>query len=137
MRILSRSFLGLAVLLLIAINAQTQGAAGGKSAVGSWKLNVDKSDFGSNPKPKSGSVTVSADSAASLKWHGSITSADGKTETYRFSGAEDGKQHPVTGNNSWKSAAYTRSDSGMSSESVIQKDGGTQKNDFSWSDDGN
>ncbi len=107
------------------------------STVGHWRLNVEKSDYGTTAKPKSARMTITADSTASLKWRAIVTDADGKRQTYYYSGAEDGQQHPVTGNNPWKSAAFTRGDSGVTSESVVMKDGTTLNIDISLSADGN
>lgn len=107
------------------------------STVGHWRLNVEKSDYGIATKPKSGRLVVTSDSADSLKWRAILTYADGKKATYYYSGAEDGQQHTVTGDNPWKSAAFTRGDSGVTSESVIMKDGTTSDSDISLSADGN
>jgi hypothetical protein len=107
------------------------------STVGHWRLNVDKSDYGTTAKPKSAILTVTADSADSQKWRAIVTEADGKKSTYYYSGAEDGQQHAVTGNNPWKSAAFTRGDSGLTGESVVMKDGTTLTGDITFSADGN
>lgn len=123
------------VMLGLSSFAVAQNAPG--SAVGHWRLNVEKSDYGSNPKPKSATLNITSDSAESLKWTATVTNGDGKKETYAYSGAEDGQQHPVTGDNPWKTAAYTRGDSGVTGESVVLKDGTTLNGDISMSDDGN
>ncbi len=136
MNILKRSTVVFILLGLASFAAAAQDNAPA-STVGHWRLSVDKSDYGTSAKPKSGRLTVTSDSAASLKWRGVVTDADGKRYTYYYSGAEDGQQHPVTGDNPWKSAAYTRGDSGAVSESVVMKDGTTVNLDISLSADGN
>lgn len=125
--------LGVFVLLVTAGRyavGQKQTATSGASAVGHWRLNVDKSDYGQMPKPKSGTLNITSDSAAALKWRATITYADGKKETYNFSGAEDGKPHPVAGDNPWKTAAYTRGDRGAASAEITTKDGSNLKQEF-------
>jgi hypothetical protein len=107
------------------------------STVGRWRLNVEKSDYGTSAKPKSGMLTITTDTAALLKWRAVVTNADGKKDTYYYSGAEDGQQHTLTGDNPWKSAAFTRGDSGVTDESVVMKDGTTLDNHISLSADGN
>lgn len=122
-------FLLLVMAALYAIS-QEQSAASDTSAVGHWRLNVDKSDYGSMPKPKAGTLNVTSDSAGSLKWSAKLTNADGKKETYNFSGPEDGKPHPVTGDNPWKTAAYTRADNKAASADITLKDGSNLKQEF-------
>jgi hypothetical protein len=120
----------IALFTLVGIFAAGQKKTNAASAVGHWRLNVDKSDYGQMPKPKSGTLNITSDTAASAKWSASIAYPDGKKETYSYSGAEDGKPHPVTGNNPWKSAAYSRSDSGVASADITMKDGSSLKQEF-------
>ncbi len=136
MNILKRSTLVFIMLGLASFAAAAQDNAPA-STVGHWRLSIAKSDYGTSAKPKSGRLTITSDSADSLKWRGIVTDADGKKETFYYSGAEDGQQHAVTGDNPWKSAAFTRGDSGVTSESVVMKDGTTLNMDISLSADGN
>jgi hypothetical protein len=136
MNILKGSTVVLIMLGLASFAAAAQSNAPA-STVGRWRLNVDKSDYGPAAKPKSAMLTITADSADSLKWHATVTEDTGKKDTYYYSGAEDGQQHPVTGDNPWKSAAFTRGDSGLTGDSVIMKDGTTLNSSLSLSADGN
>lgn len=136
MNILKGITVTLIMLGLGSFAAAAQSNAPG-SAVGHWRLNVEKSDYGTSAKPKSARMTITADSASSLKWRAILIEADGTKETYVYSGAEDGQQHPVTGDNPWKTAAFTRGDSGVTSDSVVMKDGTTINSDISLSADGN
>lgn len=136
MNILKRGTVVFIMLGLASFAAAAQDNAPA-STVGHWRLNVEKSDYGTSAKPKSGRLAVTSDSATSLKWRAIVTEADGKKSTYYYSGAEDGQQHPVTGDNLWKSAAFTRGDSGMTGDSVVMKDGTTANSDISLSADGN
>lgn len=136
MNILKRSTVVFIMLGLASFAAAAQNNAPA-STVGHWRLSVDKSDYGTSAKPKSGRLTITADSADSLKWRAIVTDADGKRATYYYSGAEDGQQHPVTGDNPWKSAAFTHGDSGVTGDSVVMKDGTTLNSNISLSADGN
>jgi hypothetical protein len=136
MNILKRSTFVLIMLGLASFVAAAQGNAPA-STVGHWRLNVAKSDYGTSAKPKSGRLTITVDSADSLKWRAIVTEADGTRETYYYSGTEDGQQHPVTGDNPWKSAAFSHGDSGVTGDSVVMKDGTTLNSDISLSADGN
>ncbi|MBV8205474.1 MAG: hypothetical protein JO041_01675 [Acidobacteria bacterium] len=105
--------------------------------VGRWRLNVAKSDYSQAPdaKPKSAVVTITADSKAALKWHGTLSDSNGKLMTFIFSGAEDGKPHPVTGDNPWKSAAYTEGAENVLSAEITMKDGSKMKQEITISGD--
>src|SRR5438105_2343489 len=83
--------------------------AADESAVGTWKLNVKKSDFGKMPAPKSATLKVVEDNDKSLKWSYTEVLADGKTQTMSWAGAADGKPRTITpAGTDYKSAAFTR-----------------------------
>lgn len=88
--------------------AAGQGSGPGSGAAkGTWKLNVEKSDYGQQPKPKSMRLVVTDDTPASVKWRATGTDSDGKPISESFAGPIDGKQHPVAGDPQVKSVAYT------------------------------
>jgi hypothetical protein len=63
---------------------------------GTWKLNLEKSAFGSTPAPKSMTRTVTtAGGTTTYKFEG--IAADGKTLSYSFSTNYDGKPMPIMG----------------------------------------
>ena len=64
--------------------------------VGSWKLNLEKSKFTSNPAPKSLTRTVSAD-GDKVKYVFAGEAADGSAMSYSFTVMYDGKDYEVTG----------------------------------------
>ena len=105
--------------------------------IGHWKLNVAKSDYSQAPnmKPKSASLSIMADSKASMRWHAAVTDAEGKQQTYNFAGAKDGKAHPVTGDNPWKEAAYTEGADNALTADVTLKDGSKLKQEITVSGD--
>jgi hypothetical protein len=65
-------------------------------AIGTWKLNVEKSKYNGIPEPKSLTRTVAAD-GDSVKYSFEGTSADGAALSYSFTVKYDGKDYPVTG----------------------------------------
>jgi hypothetical protein len=65
------------------------------SFTGTWKVDVAESDFGSEPAPKSITVTILKDSPRMLSWRVSGVDDKGQNFSYSWSGAEDGSMHPV------------------------------------------
>lgn len=65
-------------------------------ALGTWKLNAEKSKYTGMEGPKSLSRTVAAD-GDSVKYSFEGTGADGKAVAYGFTLKYDGKDYPVTG----------------------------------------
>jgi hypothetical protein len=65
-------------------------------AIGTWKLNGEKSKYSGIPAPKSLTRTVAAD-GDSVKYSFEGTGADGKPMAYGFVVKYDGKDNPVTG----------------------------------------
>ena len=121
----------LAVALLmgsLGLFAVAQGSGPGSGAAkGTWKLNVDKSDYGQQPKPKSMRLVVSSDIATSVKWAATGTGGDGKPIKESFTGAIDGKQYPVNGDPQVKSVAY--STSGNDVKGIVTMKDGTTANE--------
>jgi hypothetical protein len=65
-------------------------------ALGTWKLNAEKSKYNGIPAPKSLTRTVAAD-GDSVKYSFEGTGADGAALQYGFTVKYDGKDNPVTG----------------------------------------
>jgi hypothetical protein len=121
-----------AVLLLMGswgIFAAGQGSDPGLAGAGkgTWKLNVEKSDYGQQPKPKSMRLVVSSDTPTSVKWVATGTDGSGKPINESFTGAIDGKQYPVKGDPQAKSVAY--SNSGNDVKGVVTMRDGTTANE--------
>jgi hypothetical protein len=64
--------------------------------VGTWKLNVTKSEFDPGPAPKSLTRTVEAQGDG-VKYMFDGVAADGKPVAYSFSVKFDGKDNPIMG----------------------------------------
>ncbi len=118
--------IGMTLLLLLAVGmasaqtakpaTKTASKAAAKAqqgpAVGTWKLNVQKSDFGSMPAPKSARIVITSDTRQLLKYTVTEVGPDGKVKTESFSGAMDGKPYPVKGEPG-VTMAYTPRENGI------------------------
>src|SRR3954454_1335292 len=114
----------IAVLFVIALAASVALAQANNSAVGTYKLNVKKSEFGKMPAPKSEKLVILDDKDSSLKWRASGVGPDGKPFNESFSGAFDGKPYPVKGGGEFVTGAFTRGADGVKIEWKM-KDGST------------
>jgi hypothetical protein len=65
------------------------------SGVGTWKVDISQSTFGSAPAPKSLTVVILKDSPKLLSWRVHGIDDKGKSFAYSWSGPEDGTMHPV------------------------------------------
>jgi hypothetical protein len=61
---------------------------------GTWKLDAKQSDFGSEPGPRSVTVTVKETQKA-LSVHSHGIDAEGKSFSWSWNGPEDGSLHPI------------------------------------------
>lgn len=100
--------------------------------LGTWKLNVAKSDFGENPKPISMLVTVESDTPELVQFSVTMTVAMG-TYSYTYKGAADGKDYPAVGTAS--TYAYTE-ENGVVTETEKDADGTVLKGTFTLSANG-
>ena len=94
MRNISGRSVGLMCVLALLVGP-LQGA-GAVNTTGTWKLNVEKSDYGKRPKPKEVTVTIEH-KEPSLKYTVTGTDGEGKPLNIQFSGAIDGKEYPLIG----------------------------------------
>jgi len=83
-----------AMLVMCVLALGTTAALAQGNSVGTWKLNVAKSNFGKRPAPKSATLTITDDSATAMKWSYIEVGGDGKTMKVTYNGAPDGKPHP-------------------------------------------
>ena len=74
------------------------GAATKSPYVGTWKLNLEKSQY-SDPamKPKSATLHITKWDANTIAWNFTATDAKGKAMSMSYSAPNDGKTHKVTG----------------------------------------
>lgn len=84
-----------------------------QSSVGSWKLDVAKSNYGNAAAPKSELLVVAAENADSIKWNIMGAMVDGKTYFSSYAGPIDGQAHPMKGSAEGTMIAYTRTAAGL------------------------
>ena len=97
-------------LTFLAVNA---GAATGKSAVGTWKLDVGKSSYEKMAPPKGEKLVVMSDKPDAVKWLLTGASADGKTYVSMYDGPVDNRAHPYGNSALGNTISYMRSPSGL------------------------
>ena len=83
------------ILALVAV-ACAPAYAQTNPAVGTWKLNVEKSKYNPGPAPKSLTRTLEAQ-GQNVKYSFEGVSAEGTAVAYSFTVAFDGKESPITG----------------------------------------
>jgi hypothetical protein len=85
-----------ASILALAAVACAPAFAQNNPAVGTWKLNVEKSKYNPGPAPKSLTRTLEAQ-GDNVKYSFEGVSAEGTGVAYSFTVAFDGKESPITG----------------------------------------
>jgi hypothetical protein len=68
------------------------------SQVGTWKVDIAQSTFGSEPLPKSITVVILRDTPELSSWRVYGLDENGKAFAYSWSGPIDGTMHPVMEN---------------------------------------
>jgi len=87
--------LAAAALTLASFTAFAQTNAAKKSSVGTWKLDVAKSTFGSEPAPKAVTLNILKDTPELASWRVDIVDEKSQSMSYSWSGPQDGSMHPV------------------------------------------
>lgn len=59
--------------------------------LGTWNIDLAKSDFGKAPPPKSQKLVITSNSPTSKKWTMETVDADGISHRWSYDGARDGK----------------------------------------------
>jgi len=77
-------------------------------AVGTWKLDTQKPDFGGMPALKDLKVMVTEDSKTKVSWKANGIDAQGKKVSESYSGGLGGKASRVKGSEMGESIAYMR-----------------------------
>ena len=98
--------------------------------VGTWKLNVAKSDFGGGSKLEGMLVEVTSDTPESIVFNVKETAENGMMFTYTYKGAADGKDYPAQGTSTLY--AYTE-EGGVVTETQKDTDGTVTKGTFALS----
>lgn len=77
--------------------------------IGTWELNVAKSNYSPGPPPKSLTATYER-AGQGVKVTTKGVDASGKPTATAYTANYDGKDYPVTGNPAWDAVALTRVD---------------------------
>jgi hypothetical protein len=85
-----------ASILVLAAVACAPAFAQSNPAMGTWKLNVEKSKYNPGPAPRSLTRTLEAQ-GENVKYSFEGVSAEGTGVAYSFTVAFDGKESPITG----------------------------------------
>jgi hypothetical protein len=88
----------IAVLACMALITASASAQQKHSGVGTWKMDMSKSDLGSDPKPKSVTIMVFKDSPELVSWRVREVDDKGKSSSFSWKGPADGSMHPVMQN---------------------------------------
>lgn len=93
----THAVLVLALVPFVAVTVAAQTNASKASAVGTWKLDVPHSNSGSDPAPKSVTLTILTDTPQMSSWSVEVVDATGKRSSFAWSGPQDGTMHPIKG----------------------------------------
>ena len=85
----------IAAVLLNASLALAQTNASKASAVGTWKMDLTQSTFGSEPPPKSVTLNIIKDTPEASAWRVDVLDTAGKPVSYSWSGPVDGTLQPL------------------------------------------
>ena len=127
------------IAFLWAILAVSIGLAQDKpSMIGTWKLDIAQSDFGSDPAPKSETGTILKDTPQMLSYRVHGVDDKGKPFVYSWSGPEDGSIHTgLLNGKPQDQVGFTREQDGTLVQRGKDADGSTFENRISMSPDGN
>ena len=66
-----------------------------KHRLGTWKLDLAKSTFGSEPPPKAITLTILTDTPELQSWRIEVVDAKGESHSFSWSGPQDGSLQPL------------------------------------------
>ena len=128
------------IALLWAVFAVSTGLAQDQpSLVGTWKLDIAQSNFGSEPALESATLIVLKDSPQMFSWRVRAVDDKGKPHSVTWSGPEDGSMHPVMagGKPSGSQQSAKREQDGTRVRHGVDADGSAFESHDSLSPDGN
>lgn len=133
----------LPVVLAALLIADASGALGQTNsakalAVGTWELDLQRSDFGTDPKPQSLTLTILSDTTAQLSWRVDVVDDHQNRFSYSWSGPKDGSMHPMKAANGQEIGQQSaREQEGALLRHAELSDGGSFDSRATMSDDGN
>jgi hypothetical protein len=96
MRIVTKAVVPACIALLLVWASLLHAQNAKPNWSGTWKLNMEKSDFGKEPKPKE-VILKMEDKAPAFKYSATVTDMEGKQFNWEWEGAVDGKPYKETG----------------------------------------
>jgi hypothetical protein len=90
----------LATVVLVFSLWATPQTKNNKSAVGTWQLDLARSDFGAQSAPKEVMLTILQDTPQMLSWRIQSVDDSGNSYTFSWSGPTDGSVHPISAQDS-------------------------------------
>src|SRR5262245_45725779 len=97
MRVFSTRLLAVIASTALACGLQLgPAAAQNEAAIGSWKLNLQKSKFNPGPAPQS-QIVAWEKAGDAVKFTAQTVSADGRTSNAEYTAKYDGKDYPMKG----------------------------------------
>jgi hypothetical protein len=109
----------LSMMILALVLTMAAAAMAADPFIGTWKLNVGKSN--ANPAPKSQTMKIAPQDSV-FKWAFDTVEADGKSTNGEWSGKYDGKDYSLTGNADYDTAATKKIDANTL-DSALKKGG--------------
>lgn len=79
--------------------------------LGTWKLSLAKSQFGSRPAPKSSTITCASEKGGASKCTHDGVNAQGQPTHYEYTAKTDSKDYPVTGSPLFDAISFNQVDS--------------------------
>ncbi len=85
------------LIVFICLSLGTSASAADDPLIGTWKLNLAKSQYSGIPRPKGAIIKYEAVGGDALRNIRDETNADGKTNHSEYTSKFDGKDYPVSG----------------------------------------
>jgi hypothetical protein len=107
---MQRQFALVFALVVISVLALTTVVIAADNNIGTWKLNLAKSNYSPGPAPKSQILKIEAWGDDGVKYSADGVGADGKPTHAEFQAKYDGKDYPFKGNPDADVLSYKRVD---------------------------
>ena len=107
---MQRRFALVFALVVISVMALTTVVIAADNNVGTWQLNLAKSNYSPGPAPKSQTLKIEAWGDDGVKYTADGVGADGKPTHAEFQAKYDGKDYPFKGNPDADMLSYKRID---------------------------
>jgi hypothetical protein len=107
---MKRTAASLCALVVVSVLVFTAGVMAADNNVGTWQLNLAKSNYSPGPAPKSQTLKIEAWGDDGVKYAADGVGADGKPTHTEFEAKYDGNDYPFKGNPDADLLSYKRID---------------------------